>query len=672
MTHTRYKQYYKGYEVDGGDFILHAINGNVVLANGEIIEELNIDVIPLISEVEALNSAMTEIGAIEYAWQNAEWEEGKKLDEENDLATYYPVAITVIAKNYGVELTKENYHLAYKFIIVTINPSFSYEIYIDAQTGKTIKWYPLTLDCTNHTGSCTTMYNGSQNFNVDKRVFDYSLEDCNRNIHTKIDQDFTNIWFWRDNVTDDNGIWGTTDQKARTVHWELQKAYDYYKNTHNRIGADNASKPIRIWADWWDDTDGDGDVETVNNAGYDASSNSYDYIWVGTHTAGNYWGALDVLGHEFTHAVDRYTSNLVYEPESGALDESFADIFGTAIEKYAQGGTYDWTLAEDAVTLRSMSNPPAFSQPSIYGGVNWFTDIGCTPTQFNDFCGVHTNSGVQNKWFWLLSTGGTFNGVTVTGIGIDKAAKIAYRCRVNYLISSSQYADARTFSIQAARDLYGICSSEVIQTTNAWAAVGVGSTSPNLLCVNIGGPISVCVAELNDIDYVFNANAVYNGTSNPTGVTFNWSPIPSGWTVSYSGTGNKTMTVTNISSPVTKTIYVTATPTTTGLTATDTHVFTIEEDCCPPLCRFGEGYNPNGLSIILFPNPASGILNYNFTNASSDVMIAFYDIQGKLLNQFTSIEPKGEVDISNFPSGIYLLKINDTVSSLSKILQIVK
>lgn len=671
ITHTRYKQFYKGYAVDGGDFILHSVDGYVVLANGEIIEELNINVTPSISEEEALNEAMNEIGAKEYAWQNAKWEEGKKIDEENELATYFPKAQIVIAKDYGAELVKENYHLAYKFIIETTIPSFSYEIYIDAQTGKTIKWYPLAIECTNYTGSCTTMYNGSQNFSVDKRVFDYRLEDCDRNIHTKIDQDFTNQWVWRDDVTDNNGNWGTDDQKATTVHWELQKAYDYYKNIHNRTGTDNAGKPVRVWADWWLDTDLDGDEEPNPNARYNGENANYDYIRVGT-IYGNYLGALDVLGHELTHGVDQYTSNLAYENESGALDESFADIFGTAIEKYAQGGTYDWTIGEDAYTLRSMNNPPAFNQPEIYDGANWIDLAGCTPTQFNDYCYVHTNSGVQNKWFWLLSAGGTFNGVTVTGIGIDKAAKIAYRCRVSYLTSYSEYEDARTFSIQAAMDLYGICSSEVIQTTNAWAAVGVGGVSPNLLCVNIVGPNSVCEEEINDIDYVFNANAVYNGITNPTGVTFNWTPIPSGWTVSYSGTGNKTMTVTNISSPVTKTVFVTATHTATALTATDSHIFTIEQDCCPPLCRFGEDYSPNGLSILLFPNPTSGLLNYNFTSATSNVIITFYDTQGKLIYQIGTNESKGEIDISNFPAGIYLVKISDNFSTMSKFLQIIK
>jgi Zn-dependent metalloprotease len=109
-------------------------------------------------------------------------------------------------------------------------------------------------------------------------------------------------------------------------------------------------------------------------------------------------------------------------------------------------------------------------------------------TQANDYCGVHTNSGVLNHWFYILTIGKTGtndigNSYNVTGINIDKAAKIAYRLESVYLSANSTYANARTYGIQAATDLYGAGSPEVIATTNAFYAVGVGSAYEcKLLC----------------------------------------------------------------------------------------------------------------------------------------------------------------------------------------------
>src|SRR6185436_6590047 len=90
------------------------------------------------------------------------------------------------------------------------------------------------------------------------------------------------------------------------------------------------------------------------------------------------------------------------------------------------------------------------------------------------------NSGVLNFWFYLLTEGGSGtndlgNSYNVTDIGIDNAAAILYRTWATYLFPNAEYADARYYSIQAAIDLFGPCTPEVIATTNAWHAVGVGA-----------------------------------------------------------------------------------------------------------------------------------------------------------------------------------------------------
>jgi PKD repeat protein len=172
-----------------------------------------------------------------------------------------------------------------------------------------------------------------------------------------------------------------------------------------------------------------------------------------------------------THGVTERSSGLAYQNESGALNESFSDIMGTCVEFYAKPTDANWDIGEDVGALRNMQNPKSHNQPDTYKGQQWYTGTA-------DNGGVHTNSGVQNRWFYILVSGaqGTNDigsAYNVTGIGIDKAAKITYRNLIN-LTSSSNYAASRAGALKAAKDLYGECSQEYLSTGNAWYAVGVG------------------------------------------------------------------------------------------------------------------------------------------------------------------------------------------------------
>ncbi len=99
---------------------------------------------------------------------------------------------------------------------------------------------------------------------------------------------------------------------------------------------------------------------------------------------------IDVVGHEISHGLTSNTANLVYSYESGALNESFSDIFGAAVEFDALGyNNGDWLMGEDrGSAIRSLSNPNQYGDPDTYFGTYWFTGAG-------DNGGVHTNSGVQ-------------------------------------------------------------------------------------------------------------------------------------------------------------------------------------------------------------------------------------------------------------------------------------
>lgn len=180
--------------------------------------------------------------------------------------------------------------------------------------------------------------------------------------------------------------------------------------------------------------------------------------------------ALDVAGHEMSHGVIQNTANLEYVGQSGALNESYADIFGAMIDRD------DWQMGEDVTNasifptgaIRDLSNPNnGGSGPNSPGWqpkhMNEFQNLPNTPEGDNG--GVHVNSGIANKAFFNLAN----------AIGKDKAEQIYYKALTDYLVKSSQFVDMRNAAEKAAKDLHGNNSAEVIAVQNAFAAVGIGS-----------------------------------------------------------------------------------------------------------------------------------------------------------------------------------------------------
>lgn len=208
---------------------------------------------------------------------------------------------------------------------------------------------------------------------------------------------------------------------------------------------------------------------------------------------------LDVAAHEFAHAVDQQTAGLIYLDESGALNESWSDIFGALTEFFSQPdgrdlypsnrpGYADWLIGEDcwraSTALRDMRDPGSLlpghlmagnQQPSRYQGTNWYAGT-------DDNGGVHVNSGVQNFFFYLLCEGGhgTNDGLVyqVTGLGLTNAAQVAYRTLTAYLSPFSDYASSRTAWLSAAADLQGDRDWTGVVDA-AWAAVGVTEDTPH-------------------------------------------------------------------------------------------------------------------------------------------------------------------------------------------------
>ena len=326
------------------------------------------------------------------------------------------------------------------------------------------------------------------------------------------------IYTWNGEKT--SGALKIKANPAVDAHWGMRKILEFYKEKLNRNGFNNLGTNTYLFVDPYALT-GDDKTHAFNNAfaSYDSDGVGYMGFGLGDGILMDKVVALDVMAHEFTHNVISFNGNggLIYENESGALNESFADIMGTAIEFYVMGNKANWTIGEDVMIMhdqmRSMGNPKLGSsfnkiklakylgyesfenipddilskykefmfitgfQPDTYQGEYWMSSVD-EPNEDNDQGGVHCNSGVQNYWFYLLSEGGSGindNGDTydVTGIGIESAYKIAYRNLTTYLLPNATFKDAMHGSLKATIDLFGKDSKEYESVLKAWHAVGV-------------------------------------------------------------------------------------------------------------------------------------------------------------------------------------------------------
>lgn len=470
FTHYQLQETHLNVPIDGAIYMVHAKDGFLTSFNGKAVSISETSARPALSAHDARTDALAFVGADTYAWEDSTLEQELKenLDDEN--ATYFPVGELVW------RIIDNTPYLAYKFDIYSLSPvNKQQRVIVNAHTGAILKTLPLESNC--DFAAANLVYYPAASIFTDKYKSDeWRLKDDCQGAKFRIRD-------WNSNTTNSNpqeidnttNTWTTNNERfGATVLWTVKNAYQYYLAVHNRDSYNNNGGNTEGYINAVFDS---GNGTTTNNASMSFSGGT---LKVGLGSGlNNCYATQDILGHEFTHAVTGNTAKLEYEGESGALNESFSDIFGEVIEKW-QFGSNDWLMGADRASgeIRDMSNPGRFNDPDTYVGLNWVSTGGSCGSS-NDNCGVHTNSGVQNYWFYLLSEGGTGtndfgHNYDVAGIGIEKARMIAYRTLVHYLGPNSNYNDARDFSIQAAFDLYGVCSDEVKAVTDAWFAVGIG------------------------------------------------------------------------------------------------------------------------------------------------------------------------------------------------------
>jgi Zn-dependent metalloprotease len=354
----------------------------------------------------------------------------------------------------------------------------------DATTGTQIDAWDSMESAS---GDGKSLYGGTVPLETTASGSSYTLKDATRggtytgDAENKTDQCLLTICLTRAPATlftDADNQWGTgTAADRSTVAVDAQYGtdvtWDYYKKVHGRAGIAGDGKGsfnrVHYGKDYnnafWDDncfcmTYGDGDGKLMGPL-----------------------VSLDVAGHEMSHGVTSKTAALTYSGESGGLNEATSDIFGTLVEFHAANAEDrgDWLIGEKVVrsglgreALRFMDKPSRDGKSA-----------DCWSEKLGDL-DVHYSSGVGNHFAYLLAEGSgkkTLNGVgytsptcdgsTVTGIGRAKLGKIWYRALTVYMTSSTDYADARTATLSAAKDLYGGDSTEQKAVAAAWKAVAV-------------------------------------------------------------------------------------------------------------------------------------------------------------------------------------------------------
>lgn len=445
MLHTTYQEYYERFPIENAIYKVHSKNGKILSMNGNLIDEIE----PLdTTTINSIASSKAQLISV--------------LGTTND----YKIHTTRNQRLVLIQDTLNHIHLAYKIKIEFSNPYALYDYFIDANNGQIIKKTPL-IHTVFKEGIAKTVYSGEQKIITDSTSTGYILRDPTRGngietYNLKKGKDKTKTF----DFIDSDNIWDTTntdlDQYALDAHWGAETTYDYYLEKHQRNSIDGLGYKLKNLVHY---------DQNFANAYWDGSQ----MVFGDGNASIGPLVSLDIIGHEITHGLTANTAKLLLENESGALNESFSDIFGVTIDWYKRSTKANWTVGEEVSSVyRSLENPKLNKDPNTYNGQYW------KPMGDLDFGGVHSNNGVQNYWYYLLCNGGNGtndlgNSYSVKGIGIEKASQIAFRNLSVYLISTSNYRDARFFAIKAAEDLFGKCSKEVEATINAWYAVGVGS-----------------------------------------------------------------------------------------------------------------------------------------------------------------------------------------------------
>lgn len=378
----------------------------------------------------------------------------------------------VVEKNVWAHSSGQQAHWAWR---VEIRPDIRnhWRYFIDGVTGAILEKYNATNSDGPQTATATDLMGQERTLNTYQVGTTYYLIDATRkNFNPKSNMpsdpkgalrtmDAANTDLVKvSQVSSKTNAW--SDPTAISAHFNMGRVFDYYWNTFGRAGIDGAGSTMMSAVHVTEKG------KKMDNAFWNGKFMAYGD---GDQSFLPIARALDVAAHEMTHGVIDATVNLEYKFQSGALNESLADVFGAMVD------SANWKLGEDAVNpavfksgaMRDMENP--------HNGGTGPSQPGWQPAHMNEFLklaleddngGVHYNSGIPNHACFLIAK----------ALGRAKTQKIYYRVlEAKYLNPGSQFIDMRLGAIRAATDLFGEASPEVAAVKDGFAAVGIGSAS---------------------------------------------------------------------------------------------------------------------------------------------------------------------------------------------------
>ncbi|MFQ3664072.1 MAG: M4 family metallopeptidase, partial [Chloroflexaceae bacterium] len=415
FTHLRFDQLYQGLPVFGRQLVVHLDpDQRIVAVNGQFHPQITITPDPAVTPDAALAAALLDL-------------RGKQLDAD-ELAR---IAITPVPARTRLV------------------------IYVDERGGAALAWQ-LTILTTTPLGQWTYFVNARRPLVI--HAFDSIMHTRRRRTFTA--QNTTRV---PGRLIIDEGE-RSRDPVAQAAHDGAGAVYDYFFASFQRNSIDGRGMPLVSTVNFG------SDPQDAENAAWIGEYNQIIYGDGGRIFKPLPFG-LDVIGHEFTHGITQYTADLIYEGQSGALNESYSDVFAVMIDRD------DWLIGEDVIKsppyprpyLRSMQDPNA---EGAYDPRNPLEGIGQPATMAEyanlpntrqaDNGGVHINSGIPNHAHYLLAQ----------AIGREKTEQIAYRALTQYLTPSANFVDAAKASARAAADLYGQ-GAEVEAVRQAFARVGI-------------------------------------------------------------------------------------------------------------------------------------------------------------------------------------------------------
>ncbi|MBO7687137.1 MAG: M4 family metallopeptidase, partial [Kiritimatiellae bacterium] len=559
FTHVRLRQVYNGIEVDGRELIVHLnAAGDVYEVNGEFLEGLSLGTKPTISAAAAATAAVKAAkaeGAKSPSAQAADatlvvWCDGPDAAKAK-LAWKVPVrgggrrgrtmlwfvdaktGKAIRARAVSGAPTK-----ATAYIESDDLPFSDTKVIMAAYTNA----FPVG-ETTVVTGNLPEQHGGEEvsvpavlaadgkrylvgasSNGVEFGVLDGFAAPAFRAAAKKAYRNGNASWFKKFHELAQWTAWNPEDPRedaanALAIAYNIGLTLDYFKGAFNRDSFDGQGGRVAAWRFWQEDID-----EGYANAFWtstDDATNSPGCFFFGYSDSGERSEtSLDTCAHELTHGITSWTANLQYEGESGALNESFSDLIAAACEFACQPpaadktdpqpGEADWLFDEDSgEPSRSYADPHLYEQPSRYMGSDWASTA--RPSEYNDWGGVHANSGVQNHFFYLLSEGGKgFNDglefESFEGIGVKKAAQLAYRTLTVYCRPMTDYRDVVSCWQSAAADLVesgDITEEDAEKVSLAWNAV---LSTPNIDIHFDDSPVWIMEGDTATVD-VWGGNA---------------------------------------------------------------------------------------------------------------------------------------------------------------------